>query len=141
VSGQVQVKAHRNAPWRTLRAGETFNGYAFVRTGFGSNADLVMQEDSRTVRCSLGSLLCSTSLRDIYSKVLCCEGMEDYKRRLWGGGEYVDPESTVFINRSLLCAEDPVTLLSEAIESNSLEELMKSTTTAAGAGATSGCPT
>lgn len=137
VNGQVQLKETRTTGWQALRPGDVFNGFAFVRTGFASNADLVMHEDARTVYCTLGSLLCCTSLRDIYDRVLSYEGMRDYRMRLWGSDDCLSSNSKIYINRSILGSPPPATLLSEAID-NSLDELMKSNTQQAG-GSSGGC--
>jgi hypothetical protein len=102
VSGQVQIKENRTAPWRDLKQGETFNGFAMIRTGFRSGAKLSMKNGYGSTECELGDLLCCTSVRDIYINVLSPASRAKYQEKLWENGEKLNPDAAIMITRASL---------------------------------------
>ncbi|MFH2000134.1 MAG: hypothetical protein ABIK28_10655 [Planctomycetota bacterium] len=102
VSGHVQIKADRTAEWKDLKVGESFNGFAFIRSGLQSKAILVMKQGHRRIRCELNDLICQTSINELYDKVLSPEAVAEYKEKMWDKGFRVDPEELVHITRESL---------------------------------------
>lgn len=102
VFGQVQIKASRNEPWHDLQAGEVFNGYALIRSGFQSGATLTMRHGHRSVQCELGALICATSINDIYDRVLSPSALAEYKEKIWKKDYRLDPKAPVAITREAL---------------------------------------
>jgi len=96
VEGQVQVKPNRNAPWRDLLPGDTFDGYALIRSGFQSGAQIVMQQGpNRSMRCELGDLICAVSINDVYDRVLSPDAVAEYNQNLWKKDQPFDPGAPV----------------------------------------------
>jgi hypothetical protein len=140
VEGQVQIKQGRKSAWRNLQPGETFNGLASIRTGFRSNAELVMKngDENKTVSCKVGSLLCATSMRDVYGRVLHPDAIKDYYERMWGDPDSIDPDAPILVTRSTLRGEDPDTLLAEGVEAMSVRSQDTGAAATGGAGAAGG---
>jgi hypothetical protein len=102
VEGQVQIKANRNADWQDLEQGQGFDGYAMLRSGFQSGAVLVMEQSHRMVRCELGALICSTSINDIYDRILSPAALAEYNQKMWEKDYPFDPSAPVQISREAL---------------------------------------
>jgi hypothetical protein len=136
VNGQVQIKTHRNAPWHDLKKGEVFDGFALIRSGFRSNAELIMHEEGRSVRCDIYDLLCEISMRDIYFQLLSPSGLSDYVQRMWGQEERIDPKAPVRVSRATLRKDDETfSLLAEACDQLYPKDLSREVGGAAGAAA------
>ncbi len=106
IKGNVQIKEHRNAPWRDLKAGDVFNGYAFIRTGYKAGAELLMKDGEKKVECEIGSLICEVTIRDIIAKVLSNDGISKYNKAMWKKKERIDPNALVLVSRKSLNGED-----------------------------------
>ncbi|MBU0754134.1 MAG: hypothetical protein KJ645_03280, partial [Planctomycetes bacterium] len=102
VFGQVQIKASRNEPWHDLQPGEVFNGYALIRSGFQSGADLVMRHGNRSLNCELGALICAVSINDIYDRILSPSALAEYKEKVRKKDYRLDPKAPVCISREAL---------------------------------------
>lgn len=112
VTGQVQIKADRTSPWRDIKPGEAFNGYALIRSGFRSGAKITMQDGDRTVPCEVDDLICATSMNDIYDKVLCEDSLSEYYAFLYDAADPIDFMKPVIICRNTLDGYDqPSSLL------------------------------
>ena len=138
VDGQVQIKTSRKGNWRDLQPGETFNGLASIRTGFRSKADLVMNGATQPVNCRVGSLLCATSMRDVYGRVLHPEAIKEYRERLWGDDDAIDPDAPILVTRASLKGEEKETLLAEAAGSMNVRTQEGGAAAAGGGGAAGG---
>ncbi|MHC4943582.1 MAG: hypothetical protein ACYTG7_11250 [Planctomycetota bacterium] len=115
VNGQVQIKANRNAEWHDLAVGEVFDGYAMLRSGFQSNAILVMEQSHRMVRCELGALICSTSINDIYDRILSPPALAEYNQKMYEKDYPFDPSAPVQISREALSLfEEKESLLAQS---------------------------
>jgi hypothetical protein len=135
VTGQVQIRDNRNAPWRDLKAGDTFNGFAMIRSGFRSCADLSVKIGANTVGCELCDLICQTSVRDIYINVLAPASLAKYNEKMWEKGERIKPDARIQISRVSLNGEgeDKFSLLAEASDMVYPKSQQRTTQGAAGA--------
>jgi hypothetical protein len=136
VTGQVQIKRDRNSPWEDLAPGTEFNGFALIRSGFRSNAELTLTEGSRTIPCEVDDLICATSMNDIYDKVLCEESLSEYYAFLYDAAEPIDFRNPVRICRDTLDGyEQPTSMLASSSMVLSARTLQQGGSGAAGAAA------
>jgi len=117
VKGHVQIKENRKSEWRKLQEGDTFSGYAFIRSGLQSNAVISVRDDNRQFKCEILDLLADTTISDIYEKLLSPNGITNYNKKFWGDHRKIDLHAPIQVCRDSLADKyigDDMNLLAEA---------------------------
>lgn len=117
VRGNVQIKENKNAHWRPMQKGETFNGYAFIRSSVNSCASFECDDTQRKTKCLFCDLVDSIPINSIYNHLLSPSGLIAYNKAYWGDFKKINPSAPVLINRDTLLrlgVDKNMTLLAEA---------------------------